>query len=715
MELEVKELKLSSNSTNSKFAGKNFIASKSLQWNMKISLEGFFVKDYQSADIRNVAVVGHGKTGKTSLLEACLYNAGANKRLGKVDDGTSTLDFEAEESKRKMSINATLAITEWNNTKINFIDTPGYPDLVGEVLGGLAAADIALLIIAAPNGIEVETEKIWATAEELKKPRAFFINKLDREHADFNKVINDLRAKYGPNVVPMQIPVGSEASFKDVIDLLTSTDDSVEEAKGWLIEAAAEFNDELMEKYFEGEELDPKAVQDALNLGIASAQIFPVFCGSAAQNIAIKNLLDGIVAHFPSPIRTKKSGTNPKTDEPVWRKSADPFSAQIFKTMVDPFVGRLSYMRIFSGDMKADSTYMLANSNGSERVGSLFTMQGKKQITETIAHAGDIVVVAKLAAAKTGDTLCDPKSPIVYEKISYPEPMLTMSVSSAKKGEEDKVFSSIVKQQDEDPTITLRKDPETKETIIAGIGEVHLDILSEKIQRKFGVQMKLGEPRIAFRETIRKALKVEGKHKKQSGGHGQYGHVWIEISPKNPGEGNEFVETIFGGSVPRQYIPAVEKGTQETLAQGVIAGYPVVDMKVNLFDGSYHPVDSSEAAFKMATSIALKKGILQASPILLEPIEEITVHAPESYMGDIMGRLNSKRAKILGMGSIGKNVSEIKALIPMSELYKYATDLRSLTQGRGSYSLKFAHYEPMPEKLAEKIIEEHKKASEDKD
>ena len=649
------------------------------------------MKDYQSVDIRNVAVVGHGKTGKTSLLEACLFNGGAVKRLGKVDD----LDYEPEEEKRQMSINASLAVTEWQNTKINFVDTPGYPDLVGEVLGGLAAADIALIVIAAPNGIEVETEKVWNYAEEMNKPRAFFVNKMDREHADFQKVLDALRASYGPNVVPMQLPVGQESSFKDVQDLLASDD---EDDKAHLIEAAAEFNDELMEKYFEGEELDPKQVQEALNVGIAAGKIFPVYCGSATMNIGVKNLLDGIVAHFPKPED----------------KSSEPFSAQIFKTMVDPFVGRLSYMRVCAGTMKSDSMYQLA-SGGSERVGSLFTMQGKKQLPMTVANCGDIVVTAKLSSAKTGDTLRDAKSNADYDKINYPEPMLMMAVSSAKKGEEDKVFSSISKQMDEDPTIKLTKDAETKETLLSGIGEVHLEILSDKIQRKYGVQMKLGEPRIAFRETIRKPVKVEGKHKKQSGGHGQYGHVWLEISPKNSGEGNEFTETIFGGSVPRNFIPAVEKGTQETLIQGVIAGYPVVDVKVNLYDGSYHPVDSSEAAFKMATSIALKKGILQASPILLEPIEEITVYAPESYMGDIMGSLSSKRGKILGMGRAEgkKNMSEIKALIPMSELYKYATSLRSLTQGKGSYSLKFAHYEPMPESLAEKIIEEHKKEAEE--
>ena len=387
--------------------------------------------------------------------------------------------------------------------------------------------------------------------------------------------------------------------------------------------------------------------------------------------------------------------------------------------MVDPFVGRMSYIRVFSGDMKPDSTYQLIGENdeGQERVGGLFTMQGKKQIPAEVAHAGDIVVTSKLSAAKTGDTLCVKNAAIKYERINYPEPMLAMAVTSVKKGEEDKVITAIRRQQDEDPTIKLVNNPKTKQTILSGVGEVHLDILGEKIKRKFGVEMVLGEPRVDYRETIRKNVEVQGKHKKQSGGHGQYGDVWLKIGPnKDPNpdvnNGNVWTESIFGGSVPRQYFPAVEKGTFETLSEGVIAGYPVVNVSVNLYDGSYHAVDSSEAAFKTATSIAIKKGILSAEPILLEPIDEITVLTPENYMGDIIGKLNSKRGKILGMNPVGKGMQEVKALIPSSELYKYATDLRSQTQGRGSYSLKFSHYEPMPDKLAEKIIAEHKAATE---
>ena len=686
------------------------------------------MKDYASEFIRNVAVAGHGKTGKTSLLDACLFNSGAVKRIGKVDDGTSVLDYEAEETKRKMTIGDSLAVTEWKDYKINFIDTPGYPDFVAEVMGAMYAADAALIIVAANAGVEVETEKAWALAENLNLPRAIFINKMDREHADFRKTLDDIRAKFGNAAVPVQIPIGKEDSFKGVVDLINSGDvpadlaDEVEGERLEMLDIIAEYNDELMEKYLEGEtdDLDEKQIADALAEGVRQAKVFPVFVGSAFQNIGVDKLLDNVVQYLPAPNYRNRTGTEPNSGDLIERKMSDAFSGQIWKTLVDPFVGRMSYIRVFSGDMKADGNYQLIgeNSEGTERISGLFTMQGKKQINVDVAHAGDIVITSKLANAKTCDTLCERGAAIKYERINYPEPMLAMAVSSAKKGEDDKVIGAITRQQDEDPTIKLVKDPATRQTILSGIGEVHLDILGDKIQRKFGVQMVLGEPRVDYRETIRKSVEVQGKHKKQSGGHGQYGDVWLKIGPNKDGDGNEFgnkfSESVFGGSVPRQYFPAVEKGTNETLADGIIAGYPVVNVSVNLYDGSYHPVDSSEAAFKMATAIAIKKGILAAEPILLEPIDEITVLVPSEYMGDIIGKLNSKRGKILGMDPKGKGMTEVKALIPASELYKYATDLRSQTQGRGSYSLKFSHYDPMPDKLAEKIIEENKKANEDK-
>ena len=685
------------------------------------------MKMYKSTNIRNVAVVGHGKTGKTSLLDACLFDTGAVKRLGSVEEGTSALDYEPEESKRGMTISAKLVACEWGEFKLNFLETPGYPDFVGDVKGALAAADSALILISATSGIEVETEKLWQYAEEAELPRAFFVNKMDREHADFKSVVDELRVRFGDGVVPVQVPIGKEAAFQGVADLLTLhmkivpnrneheyivaelpeyIKGEVEEARQQLIEAVAEFNNELMEKYIEGTEITEVEIAAALIEGIQAGKIFPVFCGSAKQNVGVKNLMNGIVEYLPTPYFKVSIGTSPADGEIKERKTEDPFSAQVFKTVVDPFVGRQSFIRILSGDMKGDANYYHVNKDESERIGTLFTMQGKQQFNLAQAAAGDIVVTSKLQDVKTGDTLCDKSDPIQYEAIAYPEAMLEMAASAAKKGEEDKVFSALAKQQEEDATLIVCKNKETRETLLRGIGEVHLEILAEKLERKFGVKLKLTQPRVAYRETIRKSVKVQGKHKKQSGGHGQYGDVWLEISPQPAGEGNAFTESIFGGSVPRQYIPAVEKGTEETLAGGVLAGYPVVDVKVNLYDGSYHAVDSSEAAFKTAAALAIRKGIMEASPILLEPIDKITVTAPEYYMGDVMGKLNSKRAQIMGVDSKGKDMSEIQARIPVAELFKFATDLRSLTQGRGSYSLEFSHYEPMPEKAAEKVIAE---------
>ncbi|MBP8599169.1 MAG: elongation factor G [Selenomonas sp.] len=682
------------------------------------------MKNYKSTNIRNVAVLGHGKTGKTSLLDACLFNTEAVKRLGNVEDNSSALDFEPEEIKRGMTIHAKLAACEWRDFKLNFIDTPGYPDFVGEVKGAVAAADSALIMISASSGIKSETENAWNMAEENELPRAFFINKMDREHADFDGVVEELRVRFGDGVVPVQIPIGREAAFQGVVDLLSLhmkivTHDNeiikdevpeyiqgdVETARQKLIEAVAEFNNELLEKYIDGAAITELEVAAALIEGIQAGKIFPVFCGSAKQNIGIKKLMNDIVEYLPTPYFKVSIGTDPVSGEIKERSTEDAFSAQVFKTVVDPFVGRQSFIRILSGEMRGDAAYYHPNKEKEERVGTLFTLQGKRQDNLNMLSAGDIVVTTKLQDVRTGDTLCDKNDAIQYERITYPEAMLEMAASAKKKGDEDKVFGALAKQQDEDPTLIFAKNPETKETLLRGIGEVHLEVLIEQLQRKFGAELVLSEPRVAYRETIRKTVRVQGRHKKQSGGHGQYGDVWLEISPLPTGEGNVFTETIFGGSVPRQYIPAVEKGTAETLADGVLAGYPVVDVKVNLYDGSYHAVDSSEAAFKTAAALAIRKGIMEAEPILLEPIDTLTIQTPEYYMGDVMGKLNSKRAHILGVDSKGKDMSEIQALIPAAELYRFATDLRSLTQGRGSYTLAFARYEPVPEKKAQQLIQ----------
>lgn len=683
------------------------------------------MKNYKSTNIRNVAVVGHGKTGKTSLLDACLFNTEAVKRLGSVEDNTSALDYEPEETKRGMTVNLKLAACEWRDFKLNFIDTPGYPDFVGEVKDAMAAADSALIVISASSGIKSGTENAWYYAEENELPRAFFINKMDREHADFDGVVEELRVRFGDGVVPVQLPIGKEAAFQGVVDLLSLhmkivthdkeviKDDvpeymaaEVEQARQKMIEAISEFNDELLEKYIEGADITEVEIAAALIEGIQAGKIFPVFCGSAKQNIGMRKLMNGIVEYMPTPYFKVSIGLDPVSGELKERHTEDAFSAQVFKTIVDPFVGRQSFIRILSGDMRGDASYFHPNKENEERIGTLFTMQGKVQHNLNQVAAGDIVVTTKLQQVKTGDTLCDKSDAIQYEAIAYPEAMLEMAASAHKKGEEDKVFGALAKQQDEDPTILVSKNKETGETLVRGVGEVHLEILAEKLQRKFGAEIELSKPRVPYRETIRQSVKVQGRHKKQSGGHGQFGDVWLEIGPREAGSGNEFTETIFGGSVPKQYIPAVEKGTAETLAQGVLAGFPVVDVKVNLYDGSYHPVDSSEAAFKTAAALAIRKGVMEADPILLEPIETIKVLTPEYYLGDVMGRLNSKRAHVLGVDSKDRDMSEIQALIPLAELYKFATELRSLTQGRGSYQLEFARYEPVPERAAADIIAE---------
>lgn len=683
------------------------------------------MKIYKSANIRNVAVVGHGKTGKTSLLDACLFDSKAVKRLGSPQDATSALDIEAEETKRGLTVNLKLAACEWRDFKLNFIDTPGYPDFVGDVKGALAAADSALLVISASSGIKSGTENVWNYAEENALPRAFFINKMDREHADFQGVVEELRVRFGNGVVPVQLPIGKEAAFQGVIDLLSLhikivthdkevvKDDipeymtaEVEEARQKLIEAVSEFNDELLEKYIEGTAITEVETAAALIEGIQAGKIFPVFCGSAKLNIGIRKLMNDIVEYMPAPYFKVSIGSDPSTGELKERHTEDAFSAQVFKTIVDPFVGRQSYIRILSGKMHGDTSYFHPNHDSEERIGTIFSLQGKRQENLNMAEAGDIIVTTKLQQVRTGDTLCDKEDSIQYETIAYPQPMLEMAVKAHKKGEEDKVFGALAKQQDEDPTILVEKNQETGETLVRGIGELHLEILTEKLLRKFGAEIELLKPRIPYRETIRKSVKVQGRHKKQSGGHGQFGDVWLEISPRPSGEGNVFTETIFGGSVPKQYIPAVEKGSAEALEQGVLAGYPVVDVKVNLYDGSYHPVDSSEAAFKTAAALAIRKGIMEAEPFLLEPIETIKILTPEYYLGDVMGRLNSKRARILGVASKERDMREIQALIPLAELYKFATEIRSLTQGRGSYQLEFARYEPVPEREASDIIKQ---------
>ncbi len=686
------------------------------------------MKNYSVDKIRNIVLVGHGGCGKTMLAEAMLYNTKAIDRFGKVDDGTAFLDHDPEEIKRKISINTALAPVEFNGHKINLIDTPGFFDFVGEVKSGIRVADAGIVVICAASGLEVGTEKVWNYLDERDLPRIVFVNKMDRENADFNQVLQSLRAKYGQRVIPIQLPIGAADSFKGIVDIIdgkayldgkeaeipADLKDQVEEHYQELIEAAAETDDDLLTKYLEGEELSKEEVITGFRRGTVGNRIIPVLCGSALKNNGITQLLEKIVSSLPSPAEAQpEKAVNPKTEEEV-TLAADPngpTGALVFKTMADPFVGKLTLFRVISGTVKSDSTIWNAVQNQEERVGQLFLIKGKNQVAVSALSAGDIGAVAKLQVTVTGDTLCAKDKPLLLQKVAFPKPKLTMAVLPKSKGDEEKISSGLNRLLDEDPTIKVEKDNVTNELLLSGLGDLHLEVIISKLQKKFGTEVELKDPKVPYKETIKGTVKVEGKHKKQSGGRGQYGHVWLELEPLPPGGGFEFVDKIFGGAVPRQFIPAVEKGVRETMEEGVLAGYPVVDVRVTLFDGSYHSVDSSEMAFKIASSMAFKKGFMDAKPILLEPIMNVTVTVPEEYMGDIMGDLNKKRGRILGMDPQDGN-QVIKAYVPLSEMFKYSIDLRSITQGRGDFSMEFDHYEEVPANQVEQIIAANKENKE---
>jgi len=682
------------------------------------------LKKHTVETMRNLVLLGHGGSGKTTLAEAMLYSAKAIERFGKVDDGNSTMDYDPEEIKRKISISTSIAPLEYKEDKVNIIDTPGFFDFVGEVKGAVRAADVACIVVCAVSGVEVGTDKAWGYADEQNLPRVFFINKMDRENANFDKVLTDLRDKYGKNVIPIRIPVGAAETFQGVIDILehkmylleggkmvekpipAEYEEKVAEYHQMLTEAVVETDDELLTKYLEGETIGREELMAGARKAITNEQVIPVLVGSSLKLIGIISLLDAVVDYIPSPVDRGAivgvDGTKrlPSEDEP--------FSALVFKTMADPFVGKLTLFRVFSGVVKSDSQVYNSSREAMERIGQLFLIKGKTQEPVDQLCAGDLGAVAKLQYTFTGDTLCDKDKVIVYPPIQFPDAKLSLAVEPKAKGDEEKISAGLSRLVEEDPTFKVEKNSITHELVASGMGDLHIEVITSKLQKKFGVSVNLKEPKISYKETIKGTVKAEGKHKKQSGGRGQYGHVWIEMSPLPAGGGFEFVDNIFGGAVPKNYIPAVEKGIRETMERGVLAGYPVVDVRVSLFDGSYHSVDSSEMAFKIAASMAFKKGFMEAKPILLEPIMRLEVTVPEEYMGDIIGDLNKKRGKILGMEPDGKN-QIVKALVPQAELAKYAIDLRSMTQGRADFEMAFDHYEEVPSHLAEHIIAEAKK------
>ena len=684
------------------------------------------MKNYASNRVRNVVLLGHSGSGKTTYSEAALYYSGATKRFGKVEDGNTVSDYEAEEIRRKVSINTSVIPVEWQDTKINFLDTPGYFDFAAEVKLAMNVADTGLIMVSAKSGVEVGTEKAWEYCEEMHLPRIIFINQMDDENADFEKTLADLRKNFGKAVAPLQIPFDDEnGNFIGFINLIKrdarkkvngklekcempeDKKDQDEVLRSMLIEVAAESSEELMEKFFNDEELTEEEIYDGLQVGIANHSIAPVMCGSATLGYGVKLLMNTIV-RFTLPAIEAKANFHAFHDgkDVVYCSSDDErFSAYVFKTIADPYIGRLNLFRVMTG--KLDTTMSVYNEEKDtvEKVGRLYVMRGKEQIEVDELHSGDIGALAKLSNTSTQDTLSLKDANIIIPKIALPGSVLCMAIKPKGKGDEDKLSAALTKIREEDPTIKMEVNPETKQTLVYGVGEQQLDVMVQKLKAKYKIEVDLTDPIIPYRETIKAKASVRGRYKKQSGGHGQFGDVVMEFEPSyDTTTPVIFEEKIFGGSVPKQYFPAVEKGLQECVQSGVLAGYPVVGLKATLTDGSYHPVDSSEMAFKMATSVAFKEGIPQAKPVILEPIEHVEVLIPDKYMGDIMGDITKRRGRILSMDAVGMKKC-IVAEVPTAEMHKYATDLRSMTQSRGEYRHHFERYEEAPMEVQKKIIE----------
>lgn len=683
--------------------------------------------------LRNIALVGHGDSGKTSLAEAMLYKTGATKRLGRVEDGNTAMDYEPEELKRGITISSAFHQADWKKHTINLIDTPGDQNFFSDTRTSMQAADGVVFLIDAIDGVKVQTEQGWGFADEFNQPCLIFVNKLDRERADFDRTLQDAAEVLDPKPMMTQFPIGAEADFKGVVDLLSMKaytydadgkvtvgdipDDLKEKAeteREVLIENVAEADDELLERYLEGEEISEDEFRAALRKGTLNRAFAPVLCGAATSTIGVEPLMEFIVGCMPSPAdRGPRVGVDPATDEETERAPSPeaPFSAFVFKTVADPYAGQLSIFRVVSGTLGGDGNLYNVNKESKERYSALLRLAGKEQKPVKEAGPGDIVAVAKLKETRTGDTLCEAGAKIRYACAESLPPVISYAVSAREKGEEDKVFQSLAKIMEEDPALKLTRNAETKQILLSGMGQVHIEAVCEKARRKFGVEVELKIPKVPFKETIKKKVRVQGKHKKQTGGHGQYGDCWIVLEPMERGEGFQFVDAIVGGVIPKGYIPAVEKGVVEASEKGILAGYPVVDFKVTVDDGSYHSVDSSEMAFKVAGSLAFKKAVEQANPVLLEPIMKITVTTPDDFTGDIMGDLNGRRGRVLGMDSKGKN-QIITANVPMSEFLTYAPDLRSMTGGRGMFTLEYSHYDELPAQMAEKVIEAAKKEKE---
>ncbi len=690
------------------------------------------MKNTDVKEIRNIAILSHGAAGKTSLADAMLYAGGAVDLQGSVDNGTSVFMHEPEEIARKITITAALGYVDWKGVRVNIIDTPGYINFLEETKGTLRAADGAIVIVSAISGVKAETEKIYKFACDYEIPRVAFVSKLDKERADFFRAVGDMEKYFCKGALILQLPIGLEANFTGVVDLIrmkalyfaSDGSDKTEEKeipenmkqdaaayRKKLVEQIAETEDSLLEKYLEKGDLPQEDIIAGLKHGTLAGGLLPVLCGSPVRNMGIPQLMDALVLCLPSPMERAGivpiKGTDPKSGKEAVRKplAEEPLSALVFKTIIDPFAGKLSLVRVYSGTLKADSTVYNSTKEVKEKIGSLFHIQGKKQVPVQTLSAGQIGAVAKLKETLTGDTLCNDAQPIVFAFAQFLDPVMSFAIEPKSRGDEDKVSAGIHKLLDEDPTLRFAFDEQTKEMILSGMGQVHLEVTLEKLKRKFGVDVTMKTPKVPYKETIRTKASAQGKYKKQTGGHGQYGDAWLEVEPLPRGSGFEFVDKIVGGVIPRQYVPAVEKGVVEAMHEGYLAGYPLVDVRVTLYDGSYHTVDSSEMAFKIAASMAFKKAVANAKPVLLEPIMNVEVISPDDTLGAVIGDLNSRRGKVQGVVPQA-NGQTIKALVPMSEMLSYAPTLNSLTSGRGIYTMEFYGYEDVPSHLSQKIIQE---------
>ena len=680
--------------------------------------------------LRNIGILGQGGSGKTSLGEAMLFAAGVTQRLGRVQDGTSVFDYEPEEIKHQVTISTAFHSLSWKKFNLHLIDTPGYATFLADSINCMRAFDGAIFVVNPSVGIRVESERLWGRANDLKIARLLFVNKMDHEQAEVDGRLQPMMETLEAKGVHLQMPIGVEAEFKGVVDLLTmkayayeadsgkcseseipgELKNAAEEARQKLIENVSETDDELLEKYLDGKELSVEELKKAIREGTRERKFFPVLYGSSTRQIGIPQLLEAVIDYLPSPLdEGEVESKNPTTRETEKRAQdpSAPFSAYVFKTIIDPFAGKLSVMRVISGKVAQDMSFLNANKQAKEKFGQMFRLEGKKQEIVKEASAGEIVAAAKLKDVVTGDTLCDEKAPIQYDGPMHFSPLISFALEPRTKADEEKVPQGLHRMMEEDPTIEVHRDEETRDFILSGMGQQHVEIIVEKLKRKYGAEVVLKVPKVPYKETIRASASAQGKLKKQSGGRGQYGDTWLKIEPLPHGKGFEFVDEVVGGAIPRNYIPAVEKGVREAMAGGFLAGYPMVDIRVRLYDGSYHDVDSSDMAFKIAGSLGFKNAVEKAKPVILEPIMTMEVTVPDECMGDVIGDLNSRRGKVLGMETKGHN-QVIKARVPMSEVLKYAPDLRSLTSGRGEFQLGFSHYEEIPPHLAEKVIKEAK-------